>query len=83
MISYCSLPKDQTSFAAPVCSAPIIVPGWRIPCSLNTGQNTPNWNQRTISSRNDGSPKLPFLNPPMSVVHHGMPDRPMLRPPAI
>ena len=80
MMAYCSSPNDQTSLAAPVCSDPIMVPGWRTPCSRKTGQNTPNWNQRTISSRNDGSLMSPFLKPPMSVVHHGMPDRPMLRP---
>ena len=83
MISYSVSPNDHTSLAAPVCSEPTMVPGWRIPCSRKTGQNTPNWNQRTISSRNDGEVMSPSLNPPMSVVHHGMPDRPMFSPAGI
>ena len=53
-------PNDHTSLAAPVCSEPAMVPSWRIPCSRKTGQNTPNWNQRTISSRNDGELMSPF-----------------------
>jgi len=66
--------------AAPVCSAPAMVPGSRIPCSRKTGENTPNWKQRTMSSRKDGEVMSPPLKPPMSVVHHGMPERPMFSP---
>src|SRR5215831_8850890 len=36
---YCSSPNDQTSLAAPVCSAPTMVPGWRIPWSRKTGEH--------------------------------------------
>ena len=47
-----SSPYDHTSFGPPV----IVVAGRhraarRSPCSRNSGQNTPYWNQRTISSR--------------------------------
>ena len=45
--------------------------------------NTPNWNHRTMSSRNSGDLMSPPLNPPMSVVHHGMPEMPMLSPAGI
>ena len=36
-----------------------------------------------MSSRNEGDVMSPFLKPPMSVVHHGMPDRPMFSPAGI
>ena len=75
-----SSPNDQTSFGPPVISVPKGVRGARKPCSRNSGQKAPNWNQRTISSRKSGSSGSPPWKPPMSVVHHGMPERPMFRP---
>jgi dihydrodipicolinate synthase/N-acetylneuraminate lyase len=47
---------------------------------IGIGQKTPYWNQRTISSRNSSVRISPLWNPPMSVVHQGMPLIAMLRP---
>ena len=44
---------------------------------------TPYWNQRITSSRYSGSSGSPPWKPPMSVVHHGMPERPMFSPAGI
>src|ERR1017187_403075 len=54
--------------------------GSRKPCSRSSGQNTPYWNQRTISSRNSGSAGSPPWKPPISVVHHGSPLTATFRP---
>ena len=40
----------------------------RAPCWRNSGQVMPNWNHRTMSSRNIGSVVSPSRKPPMSVV---------------
>ena len=47
------------------------------------GQKTPYWNQRTISSLKEGSRTSPFMKPPMSVVHQGMPLMAMFSPAGI
>ena len=80
---YASSPNDHTSLGAPVWSEPTSGPGSRTPWSLKSGQKAPNWNQRTTSSRKYGVVGSPCLNPPMSVVHHGIPEMPMFSPAGI
>ena len=45
----------------------------RAPCSRNSGQNAPHWNQRTTSSLKSAEVVSPLPKPPMSVVQYGMP----------
>ncbi len=56
------------------------VDGIRSPCKRMTGQNAPNWNHRTSSSRKPSSSGSPWWKPPMSVVNHGIPATPMWMP---
>ena len=72
-IEQASSPNDQISFGPPVMSVPIAALGRRSPWMRNRGQKAPYSNQRTRSSLYSGSSGSPLKNPPMSVVHHGMP----------
>src|SRR6185437_10601182 len=48
------------------------------------GENVPNWNHLTKSSRNFGSFKFPpEMNPPISVVQYGMPEIEKFKPAGI
>ena len=83
IMPYASSPKDQTSLGPPVSSEPTRGAGSLTPWSLKSGQKTPNWNQRTTSSRKYGELGSPPLKPPMSVVHHGIPEMAMFKPAGI
>ena len=76
----CPHPSSSTSPAALITRSRGFVLSDRTPCNRMTGQNAHNWNKRIKSSWNSGSWISPPVKPPMSVVHHGIPEMPMLRP---